>query len=309
MHDSHPPQSNHDELNRIGAIVVLFEWNWDAIAPLTATLLEQVNLVCVVDNGHALESVLEWPSGVHYMPMEKNSGIAAAQNRGAAFLLSRGYDAVLLMDQDSRIPKTYVADLKNAWEILAKAGIPVATIGAAYRDVKTSRISDGIRYSPFGLIQRIPITASTDPIQVDYVIASGSIVSLRVWQLLGGMNEALFAYWVDIEWGLRAKSHGFFSYLLPRPVMEHSVGKKTTLFFGRQRVVHDNFRQYFILRNPLLMLRYAHLPLPMRLMTALLAFVKYAPGYIAVSTQPRATLKNTLQAIWDGISNRGGGRY
>lgn len=309
MHASHPQHAHQDEINKVGAIVVLFEWNWQAIEPLITMLLEQVDIVCVVDNGQSVESLPVWPNGVHYLPMARNIGIAAAQNKGAALLFSHACDAVLLMDQDSQIPKSYLADLKNAWKILAKAGMPIGTIGAAYRDVKTGRISDGIRYSPFGTIQRIPISASKDPIRVDYVIASGSIVSMRAWQLLGGMDEALFAYLVDIEWGLRAKHQGFESYLLPKPMMAHSIGKKTTLFFGRQRVVHDNFRQYFILRNPLLMLRYAYLPLPMRLMSALMVFIKYAPGYIVVSQHPKLTLKNTLQAIRDGIANRCGGRY
>jgi rhamnosyltransferase len=309
MHSFHLPQTGHGEINKIGAIVVLFEWNWDAIAPLIASLIEQVDAVCVVDNGNSFSSTQEWPPGVHYLAMGKNAGIAAAQNRGAAFLLSQVCDAALLMDQDSQIPKTYVADLKNAWGALAKEGIPIATIGAAYRDVKTGRISDGIRYNPFGLIKRIPIASCNDPIEVDYVIASGSVVSLRVWQSLGGMDEDLFTYWVDIEWGLRAKYHGFHSYLLPKPIIDHSIGKKTQFIFGRKRVVHDEFRQYFILRNPLLMLRYAHLPLSMRLMTALMVFIKYAPGYIAVSTSLSTTLKNALQAIRDGLTTRGGGRH
>jgi len=309
MHLLHPLHRNKDDINKIGAIVVLFEWDWDAIAPLIASLVEQVDVVCVIDNGDSLSSTVEWPLGVHYVAMGSNAGIAAAQNRGAAFLLSQACDAALLMDQDSQIPKNYVADLRNAWMTLANQNIPLSTIGAAYRDVKTDRISDGIRYNAFGLIKRIPITAVNDPIEVDYVIASGSLVSLKVWQLLGGMDEALFTYWVDIEWGLRSKHHGFYSYLLPKPLIEHSIGKKTKQIFGRKRVVHDEFRQYFILRNPLLMLRYAHLPLSMRLMTALMVFIKYAPGYIAVSMSLSTTLKNALQAIRDGLTTRGGGRH
>ena len=309
MHLLHPLHRNKDDINKIGAIVVLFEWDWDAIAPLIASLVEQVDVVCVVDNGDSASSTMEWPLGVQYVAMGSNAGIAAAQNRGAAFLLSQACDAALLMDQDSQIPKNYVADLRNAWMTLANQNIPLSTIGAAYRDVKTDRISDGIRYNAFGLIKRIPITAVNDPIEVDYVIASGSLVSLKVWQLLGGMDEALFTYWVDIEWGLRSKHHGFYSYLLPKPLIEHSIGKKTKQIFGRKRVVHDEFRQYFILRNPLLMLRYAHLPLSMRLMTALMVFIKYAPGYIAVSMSLSTTLKNALQAIRDGLTTRGGGRH
>lgn len=305
---THPLHRNKGDINKIGAIVVLFEWNWDAIAPLIASLVEQVDVVCVVDNGDSLSLTVEWPLGVHYVAMGSNAGIAAAQNRGAAFLLSQACDAALLMDQDSQIPQTYVADLRNAWINLANQNISLSTIGAGYRDVKTDRTSDGIRYNVFGLIKRIPITSVNDPIQVDYVIASGSLVSLKAWQLLGGMDEALFTYWVDIEWGLRSKHHGFYSYLLPKPVIEHSIGKKTKLIFGRQRVVHDDFRQYFILRNPLLMLRYGYLPLSFRLMTALMVFIKYAPGYIAVSDHPWITIKNTFQAIQDGTTNRGGGQ-
>lgn len=308
MLSTHPLHRNKGDINKIGAIVVLFEWNWDAIAPLIASLTEQVDVVCVVDNGDSLSSTVVWPMGVHYVAMGSNIGIAGAQNRGAAFLLSQACDAALLMDQDSQIPKTYVADLRNTWTSLANQNIPLSTIGAAYQDVKTGRISDGIRYNVFGLIKRIPITAVNDPIQVDYVIASGSLVSLRVWQLLGGMDEALFTYWVDIEWGLRSKHHGFYSYLLPMPIIEHSIGKKTKLIFGRKRVVHDDFRQYYIVRNQLVLLRYAHLPKMMRLKLVLDVFFKYVPGYIYCSSHPWTSIKNLSQATYDGTLGRGGRR-
>ena len=308
MLSSHPLHRNKDDINKIGAILVLFEWNWDAIAALIASLVEQVNVVCVVDNGDSLSSTVVWPMGVHYVAMGKNAGIAAAQNRGAAFLLSQACDAVLLMDQDSQIPKTYVADLRNAWTNLANQNISLSTIGVAYQDVKTGRISDGIRYNQFGLIERTPITSVNDPIRVDYVIASGSLVSLKVWQLLGGMDEALFTYWVDIEWGLRSKHHGFYSYLLPKPVIEHSIGKKTKQIFGRKRVVHDDFRQYYIVRNQLVLLRYSHLPIMMRLKLVLDVFFKYVPGYIYCSSHPWTSIKNLSQATYDGTLGRGGRR-
>jgi rhamnosyltransferase len=308
MHSSHPLHRNQDEINKIGAIVVLFEWRWDAIAPLIASLVEQTDVVCVVDNGDSLSSIEKWPPGVHYVAMGKNAGIAAAQNRGAAYLRSQACDAALLMDQDSQIPKTYVADLRNAWVSLANQNIPISTIGAAYRNVKTACISDGIRYNVFGLIKRIPITSVNDPIRVDYVIASGSLVSLQVWQLLAGMDEALFTYWVDIEWGLRSKRHGFYSYLLPKPLMEHSIGKKTKMIFGRKRVVHDDFRQYYIVRNQLLLLRYSHLPVMMRLKLVLDVFFKYLPGYIYCSAHPWKSIKHLTQAIYDGALARGGRR-
>lgn len=308
MLSTHPLHRNKGEINKIGAIVVLFEWNWGAIAALIASLVEQVDVVCVVDNGDPLSSTLVWPMGVHYVAMGSNVGIAAAQNRGAAFLLSQACDAALLMDQDSQIPKTYVTDLRNAWMNLADQNISLSTIGAAYQDVKTGRISDGIRYNQFGLIERTPITSVNDPIRVDYVIASGSLVSLKVWQLLGGMDEALFTYWVDIEWGLRSKHHGFYSYLLPKPVIEHSIGKKTKQIFGRKRVVHDDFRQYYIVRNQLVLLRYAHLPKMMRLKLVLDVFFKYVPGYIYCSSHPWTSIKNLSQATYDGTLGRGGRR-
>jgi len=308
MLSTHPLHRNKGDINKIGAIVVLFEWNWDAIAPLITSLIEQVDVVCVVDNGDSLSSTVEWPMGVHYVAMGGNVGIAAAQNRGAAFLLSQACDAALLMDQDSQIPKAYVAHLRNAWMNLTNQNIPLSTIGAAYQDVKTGRISDGIRYNQFGLIERTSITSVNDPIRVDYVIASGSLVSLKVWQLLGGMDEALFTYWVDIEWGLRSKHHGFYSYLLPKPVIEHSIGKKTKQIFGRKRVVHDDFRQYYIVRNQLVLLRYAHLPKMMRLKLVLDVFFKYVPGYIYCSSHPWTSIKNLSQATYDGTLGRGGRR-
>jgi len=308
MLQKNSPHSTSSALEKIGAVIVLFEWEWTQIEGLLTQVLKQVDQVCIVDNGDKKTNERSWPQGVHYLSLGKNYGIAAAQNIGAKFLASRACTAILLLDQDSRLPDHYVARLKRAWQHLASQSILIATLGSAYRDVKTQRLSDAIRYGYFGGIERISVEHYTDPIEVDYVISSGSLVALDAWEHLGGMDGRLFTYWVDVEWGLRAKHFGYRNFMVPNLILEHSIGKQVQTLFGRSRVIHDDFRQYYIVRNLLLLLRYSHLPIWVRLRSALAVFVKYLPGYVYASSRPWHTFKNLSQAIYDGIRNQGGDR-
>lgn len=302
------PHSTPLALEKIGAVIVLFEWEWAQIELLLTQLLKQVDQVCLVDNGEKKTDERPWPLGVHYLPLGTNYGIANAQNIGAKFLASQACTAILLLDQDSKLPDHYVTTLKGAWQYLASQSIMIATLGSAYRDVKTQRLSDAIRYGYFGGIKRISVEHCTDPIEVDYVISSGSLIALDAWERLGGMDSHLFTYWVDMEWGLRAKHFGYRNFMIPNLILEHSIGKQVQTLFGKPRVIHDEFRQYYIVRNLLLLLRNSHLPIWVRLRSALAVFVKYLPGYVYASSRPWHTLENLSQAIYDGICNRGGGR-
>lgn len=308
MPQMNPPISTPSALESVGALIVLFEWEWAQIEGLLTQLLKQVDLVCLVDNGNKSIDERLWPQGVHYVSLGKNYGIAAAQNIGAKFLASQACSAILLLDQDSRLPDHYVATLKGAWRYLASQSFSIATLGSAYRDVKTQRLSDAIRFGYFGGIKRISVEHCIEPIEVDYVISSGSLIALDAWECLGGMDSRLFAYWVDMEWGLRAKHFGYRNFMLPNLILEHSIGKQVQNLLGKPRVIHDEFRQYYIVRNLLLLLRNSHLPIWIRLRSVLDVFVKYLPGYIYASSQPWRTLENLSQAIYDGFCNQGGGR-
>ena len=159
------------------------------------------------------------------------------------------------------------------------------------------------------VIKRISLANTFSPILVDYVISSGSLIPISVWQELSGVREELFIYWVDIEWGLRAKRKNYGHYILPTLSMSHSIGSKIGRFLWKRFSLHDDFRQYFIVRNPFLMFRYPELPLMMRVTTCVSVLIKYVPAYLLMSEHRIKTCNTLMRAIKDGCCGRGGNRH
>lgn len=69
------------------------------------------------------------------------------------------------------------------------------------------------------------------------------------------MRDDLFIDWVDAEWGFRAGRTGFRHYIVPTAVMEHSVGEASRFIGGRAFNLHNNTRNYYIVRNATYLLR------------------------------------------------------
>ena len=90
------------------------------------------------------------------------------------------------------------------------------------------------------------------------MITSGSLLSLPAYKVIGAFREEFFIDCVDLEYCLRARAHGFRVIMACKPLMEHSIGclsehrlpwKKT----GTSN--HAAFRQYFMTRNILIVVR------------------------------------------------------
>jgi rhamnosyltransferase len=311
------PLGEQSRALRIGALIVTYFPDQDLLTSLQATLLQSASQVCIVNNSPTPLTDMgaifnrSSPNGARLICIElgENRGIAYAQNQGLRTLFQNGCEATFIFDQDSTIDPSFVAQMLTAWQALEqRVANKIAAIGPAYIDRKTGMRSAAIRYCASGMIKRIALVAQTQPIEADYVIASGSLIPRYAWERAGAIAEPLFAYWLDIEWGLRAKALGLNSYVIPSTTMSHSIGKDTVTVFGRARVVHDDFRQYFLIRNPLLLLRYQHLPRMVRLRILFEALLKYIPWYWLTSSNKTQTWQTLRQAFCDGYRNRGGGR-
>lgn len=98
-------------------------------------------------------------------------------------------------------------------------------------------------------------TQKAEIIPADFLISSGSLISLQALDVIGNMDEGLFIDHVDTEWFLRAKKQGYQSYGVCNAVMQHGLGEQTRtvkLFgVGRERHVpqHQSFRYYYMFRN------------------------------------------------------------
>jgi rhamnosyltransferase len=89
---------------------------------------------------------------------------------------------------------------------------------------------------------------------IDYLITSGSVVNLTLFDEIGGFDEALFIDEVDLEYCYRAKTKGYKIIKFTHIFLQHSLGKISyfrSLKSGKltPRTLHSPLRVYYMLRN------------------------------------------------------------
>lgn len=249
----------------VWAIVVTYQPD---IATLRAALMacaEQVARVLVVDNGSELSILallreLAHQTGCSLNELGSNLGIAAAQNRGIAQARARGATHVLLLDQDSVPSSGMVERLRSALTTLADDGISVAAVGPRLVDRRTGTSTPFIRICILGVTKKTCQDDSQSLIETDFLVSSGMLVPLEVFDRVGLPEEGLFIDNVDLEWCFRARAMKLILYGVCDAVMEHSIGDTVIRFGGSTIHRHDPLRQYYIMRNRILLYQRSYSP-------------------------------------------------
>jgi len=238
-------------------VVVLYHPNPVGLNRLLRSLEGQLDKLYVVDNTpyEGDETPLLQDDGMlSYTRLGRNEGLAAAQNIGLRLALNEQFTHVLLLDQDSELAPAAVAGLLAAERGLLDNGHRLAAVGAMYIDIKTNIPAAAHRYRPFRL-EKVRVPPGSAPIESDWLISSGSLIRCEVLREVGLMRDELFIDVVDTEWGLRARSMGFISFLVPAVTMVHSIGDDTAELFGRKLMLHNDIRSCYMIRNNAYLLR------------------------------------------------------
>lgn len=284
----------------IWATVVLYYPDEKTIAYLNR-LSSWIRLVIVDNTPHAHD----FSQGkAHYIALNENTGVASALNLGMKHALSCGAQWCLLLDQDSRLTRDDVMVLTQ--ELAECRHDELAILAPTYYCNNVERYGDVILFD--GTYKRSQVSLDKKQRQrylASYVISSGSLVNLKVCEKIGWHDESLFIDFVDIEWGLRARSGGYDIYLTNQVCMQHSIGDRPVNCGRIKWVNHSPIRHYYYFRNVFLMLRKPHVPRQWKLRE----LVKLAPRFLiyACLTQDKwSHTKYMLKGVLHGILGRSG---
>lgn len=292
---------------RVAAILVLYQPNPELLDRLLQSLASQVQRLFVIDNSAQLSpdlsSHFHSVTNASYKALGANAGIAAAQNIGIQHAFDEGYSHVLLLDQDSALPPRMVDDLLAAERQLLQSGEQVGAVGPVFRDEKTGELSPAIRH--LGVrVRKIKITPSQSvPVQADYLISSGSLIRTSVLRQVGTMRDELFIDWVDIEWGLRARRQGLQCFLIPGVIMTHSIGDASVRLLAKRINLHNEVRNYYIVRNATYLLRLPTMGWSWRVIT-FFKIPQYVVFYSWHSANRWKSVALLLRAVMDGLLGR-----
>lgn len=295
----------------IYAIVVTFNPDLNRLVKVLSSLQAQVKHIQVVDNGSAnadqLAAAAASIPSVDLLRLERNFGVGVAFNHGIDAALAAGCEAVLLMDQDSIPLAGMVSNLLLGLERLRARNASVAAIGPRFIDRRTGNLSRHVIFA-FWHVGRVDCLSLDQPVKVDYLITSGSLVPAEALRAIGPFDENLFIDHVDTEWVLRAKSKGYLAYGDCAALMEHDLGefrRRIWLWRWREVPIHKPFRYYYIFRNSIWLYGMPHASAAwkrvdaMRLLQIVVFMTIFHP-------QRWAVLRMIVRGMLDGLHKRMG---
>jgi len=291
--------------SRVCGVIVTFHPDIPALIRQLELIAPQVASLVIVDNGSDADlSEIADRFGAHLELLDENYGIARAQNIGIGIARDTQASHVLLLDQDSLPAPDMVDTLLAAEASLRADGKRVAAVGANYIDPRQGETGSFV-YRKGLRLKRRPMSDPAAIVETDFLIASGSLTPITVFDAVGDMVEELFIDYVDIEWGLRARDLGYLSYGAFAAHMEHTLGDDHIPFRGHRVPLHNPLRHYYQLRNSVWLIRRPWLPkiwvalMLWRMLRQFLFFTVAAPKGLAHA-------RMMLAGISDGVRGRMG---
>lgn len=220
---------------RVAAVVLGWNGREDTLAclrSLARSTYPALSLV-VVDNGSTdggPEAVAAEFPAASLVRLDANRGFAGGVNAGLVVARERGADHVLLLNNDATVEPGFLEPL-----VAAASAERVAAACAQVLDAATGRIwYAGARYDPrrghqgrhtgFG---DPPLPSGTPPYETDRACGGAMLVPRRAFELVGGLDESLFAYAEDVDWSVRARLAGLRILVVPASVVHHRVSAST----------------------------------------------------------------------------------
>lgn len=240
------------------AVVVTYHPDMALLPQVLASVQDQVDAVVVVDNGTTGSALAAWmgrwqAAGRCWIANPDNRGIASAINQGIAVAAAQGGSHVLIMDQDSTLQPGMVASLLAASHAESGNQPPLAAVGPVFVDRRTGLPAPFVRIG-WMFNRKLHVQAGQRR-QCDFLISSGSLISMAALQVIGGMDEALFIDNVDLEWSFRASAAGYRLMGVGDARMEHAIGDqvfRVPVHSGQLAFsLHGPRRLYYMTRNRL----------------------------------------------------------
>ncbi len=248
-------------MKKIVAVIVWFnpkKLGIDNIVFNIHSYLDYFDKIYIVDNSESDNSdICEKLSKYTYLKNKNKGGIAGAQNLGCKEALKDGFEWVMTLDQDSSFNKLMMEKyifLFNKYsnnDEIVSFGTEVNNLNEYMDYLKW------IRKKIFRPIKRFFIPFKQPAIsEIEYktfTIASGNIINLNAWSVLGGFDEYLFIEEVDSNFCHRIIRSGKKIAKFPQVILDQCFGeKKKFTLFPKLRPIYTDFRYFYVFRNKMI---------------------------------------------------------
>jgi GT2 family glycosyltransferase len=249
---------------------------------------------------------------VTVLRMPENLGTGGALAAGLRYAgLERKHDWIWMFDQDSMpVPGALDLMLQGSQQLngcASEVGILAALpVNRNNETSSTPWLWRNKFVKPAAELLKQPVFFA------DLVITSGSMVRRQVVEKIGFPRPDFFIDFVDYEYCLRARSHGYKIAVITGAHLYHEVGKshKVRFFLGRHHLwsEHRPFREYYYSRNLVYSVCWLY---PSRAAKGflLLHLIRHGAGVLLFGPERLISLKRMLQGLWDGCRASLGVRF
>ncbi len=290
----------------VACIIVLYQTD-DSFFNNLDLVRRQVQKVYIIDNGCPKEFTIKLQKiiknsndNLSYKKAETNVGLAKAQNIGIKKAISDGYKSILFLDDDSTPDQEMITRLATHLRENKNVGIVAPDIVHSSGGKQKYWVKE-----KSGFWRRRGFKEGESFLgEVNTVIASGSLISVKVIKKIGLMREDYFIDYIDIEYCLRVRSFQFKIHVLKNAKLLHQLGERTTykpLGFEISPTNHSSLRKYYMTRNRILTWKLYAKKIPSWFLIDLLNFFFDTTRTLFLEKQKYQKLKSICKGFKEGL--------
>ncbi|MDD4331282.1 MAG: glycosyltransferase family 2 protein [Methanosarcinaceae archaeon] len=248
--------------------IIILNWNGkedtlNCLASLMRISYPNYSLI-LVDNGSTDGSAELFKNrypGLKLLENGKNLGFSEGNNVGISKALEENPDYILLLNNDTLVAPNFLEELVALAEKAPEYGIvgPVVLHSEKPDKIQSAGLKVSLSTGEYKFINSNKRLGESfqKAYEVDYVVGCALLAKSHLFEEVGFLNKAYFAYWEEADWCFRARNRGYKVLCVPASKIWHKGGatsKKrsgfTEFHLGRNMFwflkAHATKRQYFL---------------------------------------------------------------
>lgn len=270
--------------------------------------------IIVVNNGSTDDTLAvvstHYPK-VSVLNLPANVGVGGGYAAGLTYAaMERKHDWIWLLDQDSIPSADGLEKLLNGLASLESAQENIGILASLSTNSKTQLSYPGLMWRngfvpPYFELLHQPLCF------VDVVISSGSLVCREVVGRVGLPRADFFIDFVDFEYCLRIRRHGYKIAVVRESHLDHAIGNpRITKILGYSKAWggHAPWREYYMSRNETFTI-WTYYPDWKSKLSVFRRLLRHATAILAFGEQKCACLRMVFVGFLDGRAGRLGIRF
>jgi rhamnosyltransferase len=298
-----------DSKNKIMGVVICYFPNQDKLINLIRILKDQVDYLMIINNGGIENQYLIKNFKFRNLEIYKfdNIGIAKALNFACEIANKKKCKFIYTFDQDSSPNFDFVKKMlfeRKLIEISQKKEI--GALGTSYYECRGVKAEQPTIINESYQTREVNQLSQISSLESNFLITSGMMIPLKLWDENGRFDENLFIDLVDTEWCMRIASTGVKNFITLNVSMGHELSDQRPIkLFGLTFLKYGPIRQYYYFRNSIYLIKLSHIPKTYKV-KLIFGFLSRSLGVLIYRDRVIDSYKKIFRGLFHGITGKAG---